>query len=108
MLRTRARSKYGAVRTEVDGISFASKKEARRYADLKLLDRAGQIADLKLQPRFPLIVNGQTVCTYVADFSYRVVGGDLVIEDAKGVQTDVFKLKRALMKACLGIEVTLS
>jgi dsDNA-binding SOS-regulon protein len=67
-------SKYGAVRTEVDGISFASKKEARRYSELKLLERAGEIADLQLQPRFPLTVNGVRVCTYVADFQYRDIG----------------------------------
>lgn len=103
------RSKYGAVRTVVDGVSFASKREARRYSELKLLERAGEIDELKLQPRYPLIVNGQKVCTFVADFAYRQ--GPLyqpVVEDCKGVQTDVFRIKRKLMAACLGIEVVLS
>ena len=58
--------KYNARRTVVDGISFASAKEARRYGELKLMERAGQISELKLQVRYKLV---QTV-TYVADFEY--------------------------------------
>lgn len=99
-------SKFGAVRTEVDGITFASKREATRYSALKLLQRAGQITELTLQPRFKLDVNGVHICTYVGDFQYRSVkSGRLVCEDAKGVETPVFKLKRLLMRAIHGIDV---
>ena len=100
------RSKYGAVPTVVDGVRFASKSEAKRDAELQLLQRAGEIQKLQRQPRFPLVVNGQRVATYVGDWSYsemRVVKGrpseHLVIEDRKGVQTPAFKIKFALAKA---------
>lgn len=101
-------SKYGAVRTEVDGVSFASKREARRYGELRLMERAGHIADLTLQPRYPLQVNGKLICTYVADFTYFPAGEGAfrVVEDAKGVRTDVFKIKAKLFHALYGIQVT--
>jgi hypothetical protein len=97
-------TKYGAIRTEVDGVTFASKAEARRYAELKLLERAGEIAQLELQPRYPLVVNGVKVATYVGDFRYIERGG-LVVEDTKGVRTPVYKLKAKLMLAVHGITV---
>lgn len=116
-------SKYHNEETIVDGIKFASKKEAKRYGELKLMEKAGEIrrGSIELQRRFVLnvpIVDGgiqvgeEHVCDYVADFVYigRVHGGGLVtwapiVEDAKGVRTPVFKLKKKLMKAVLGIEV---
>jgi hypothetical protein len=103
-------TKYGAIRTEVDGITFASKAEARRYAELKLMERAGAIKDLTLQPRYPIVVEGVPICTYVADFFYFAVRDDgrtwrPVIEDVKGVRTPVFKLKAKLVKALYGITV---
>lgn len=104
----RRRSKYGAVRTEVDGLSFASKKEATRYSALKLLERVGEISGLTLQPRFSLDVGGFHICTYVADFAYRDKSGAQVTEDTKGVVTDVFAIKKRLMKAVHGINVVLS
>jgi hypothetical protein len=99
-------TKYGAIRTEVDGITFASKSEARRYAELKLLERAGAIYDLTLQPRFDLSVNGVKIGTYVADF--RDVDGEtheILVEDVKGVRTPVYRLKAKLVKALYGIAV---
>ena len=107
-MRLDRRHKYGARRTVVDGHSFPSAKEARRYGDLKLLERTGLISDLTLQPRFKLVVADELICTYVADFSYVIENGERVVEDSKGVQTDVFKLKRKLMRACLGIEVLIT
>ncbi|MGD9714830.1 MAG: DUF1064 domain-containing protein [Thermomicrobiales bacterium] len=98
-------SKYKAVRTTLDGITFASKREAERYATLKLLEKAGDITKLELQPRYPLVVNDQLVGNYVADFRYRDEQGNTVVEDAKGVKTPVYKLKKKLMKAIYGIEV---
>lgn len=98
--------KYNAVRTSVDGISFASKKEARRYGELKLLERAGEIKNLRLQTRWPLWgYNGKEltssngrVLVYVSDFDY-MEGRHRIIEDAKGMKTEVYKLKRAIMEA---------
>ena len=106
-------SKYGAQRTEVDGITFASKKEARRYGELKLLERAGEIRNLELQPRFPLRVGDVLVCTYVGDFAYctrplpgALNVGEFVVEDAKGFKTPEYKLKAKLFKALNGFEIT--
>jgi hypothetical protein len=90
----------------VGGVRYASKAEAARGSALALLERAGQIANLVRQPRFPLEVNGQLVCTYVADFAYRENDQE-VIEDVKGVQTETFKIKRKLLKALHGIDVRL-
>lgn len=98
-------SKYRNVRTEVDGITFASKKEAKRYWELKLLERAGEITGLELQRRFTLEANGQKICEYVSDFDYFDRHGSQVVEDAKGVRTPVYKLKKRLMKVLLGIDV---
>lgn len=101
--------KYGNKPTEVDGIRFASKAEARRYSNLKLLERAGEISNLRLQPRYPLVVSGQLVCTYVGDFEYLDNNHDrLVTEDTKGVKTKDFVIKAKLFHALYGREVVLS
>ena len=97
-------TKYNAIRTEVDGIVFASKAEAKRYSQLKLLERAGEIKNLELQPSYDLEVNGVLICRYVADFRYMVRGGQKV-EDVKGVKTPVYKLKKKLMKAIYNINI---
>ena len=73
--------------------------EGRRYLELKLLAQQGEIENLKLQVRFPLLVNGVKVCAYVADFVYEQDGIEIV-EDRKGFQTPVFKLKKKLFEAC--------
>ncbi len=99
-----ARSKYHAIRTEVDGITFASKAEAHRYQELRLLEVAGEISDLERQVAFHLWVGDEHICKYVADFRY-VRGGETVVEDVKGVRTAAYVLKRKLMKACHGIDL---
>jgi hypothetical protein len=99
-------SKYHAIKTEVDGYIFASKREASRYSELKLLESAGEIFNLKLQPKFPIAVNKQKICTYIADFEYETKDGTIITEDVKGVKTPVYRLKKKLMKACFGIEIT--
>ena len=79
---------------------------------LKSLERAGRVKNLELQPRFIITVNGQKICTYVADFRYDKEQADgtweHIIEDAKGVETPEFKLKKKLMKAVHNIEIYLS
>lgn len=103
-----AARKYRNVPTVVDGIRFASKREAFRYCELKLLQKAGEISDLKLQPRYPLTVNGLHVCTYVADFDYQDNSTErLVTEDSKGVRTRDFINKAKLFHALYGREIVL-
>ena len=115
-VRSRARGRYPTVRpTVIDGHRFASAHEARRYTDLLLLQRAGEISELELQVPIPIVFEGRPVLVkskgypngrvlrYVADFSYREAG-ELVIEDAKGHPTDVYKIKRALL-AHMGIKI---
>lgn len=97
-------NKYRNIPTTIDGVTFASKKEARRYQELKLMQKANAITDLTLQPVFPIEVNGQKICKYLADFQYRE-NGKLVVEDAKGVLTPAYRLKKKLVKALYGIEV---
>ncbi len=93
-------SKYRAIRTEIDGIVFASKKEAARYAELKMLERSGYITQLVLQPKFPLLSNGQKIGSYIADFAYITKDSKQVIEDVKGMKTPVYRLKFKLFHAC--------
>ena len=66
--------KYNNIKTEIDGITFDSKKEANRYCELVLLKKAGAIKDLETQPKFPLYVNTNKVCSYIADFRYFDIG----------------------------------
>lgn len=102
-------NKYKNVKTIIDGIKFDSKAEARRYTELKLLEKVGEISNLKLQPKFILQHSfkheGKTVraITYVADFQYTENGKEIV-EDVKGVETAVFKIKKKMfIKAYDGI-----
>ena len=102
------RNKYHNVRTELDGRTFASIKEAKRWSELRLLEKAGEISKLQVQPRYPIKIGDTLVCTYVADFSYWEGHGDdvwQVVEDCKGYRTEVYKLKRKLMLAVWGIEI---
>ena len=92
------RSKYRAVKTEVDGITFDSKREAARYMELVLLERAGEISHLELQPKYDCVVNGHNSCTYKADFRYFDANGS-VVEDVKGMKTPVYRLKKKLVEA---------
>lgn len=101
-------SKYRAVRTQVDGITFASKKEARRYGELRLMELGGLIRRLERQPVFILAVNGEEICRYIADFRYWVEDV-CIVEDVKGMRRgaayEMFKVKKRLAEAIYGIEV---
>ncbi len=105
LVATKKAPKYGNKPAVVDGITFDSAAEARRYGELLLLVAAGDITDLKLQPRFPLLVNGEKVCEYRADFQYLDADGQLVVEDVKGVRTEGYRLKAKLMRAVHRITV---
>jgi hypothetical protein len=100
------RSKYGNQPVEYDGRRFASKRERDRYYMLKRREQAGEIIGLECQVRFKLSIGSQHICDYIADFRYGIrATGEIVIEDAKGVRTPVYRLKAKLMRACHGIEV---
>lgn len=99
-------SKYHARRTEMDGIMFDSAAEARRYGELRLMERAGLVTGLELQPCYPITVNGTRVGLYRADFRYQDSNGQQVIEDVKGVRTPVYRLKKKLVEALYDIEIT--
>lgn len=100
-------TKYGSSRTYVGDIAFASKAEAKRYGELKLMERANEIEGLELQPKYDLIVCGMMVCRYIADFRYRDRRtGEEIVEDVKGVKTREYRIKAKLMKAVHGIEIT--
>jgi uncharacterized protein DUF1064 len=102
--RGEAPSKYRNQKTEVDGEVFDSKREAERYRELRLMEKAGEISDLKRQVSFDLIVNEMLVCRYVADATY-LKDNRLVVIDVKGYATELYKLKKKLMLACRGIRV---
>lgn len=116
------RSKYGAVKTLVDGIKFDSKAEARRYYELKLLQQAGEISELELQPKFPLRVVSTTgtvlgavkalagthkdiIGTYIADFAYRDRTERRIVEDVKGFKTALYRWKKKHVQAQYGIQI---
>jgi len=95
--------KYNARKTVCDGIKFDSKKEAERYQELKLMEVSGYIEGLELQPRFTLQpkkkVNGKTIrkIEYVADFKYYSnTEKKWIVEDVKGVKTQVYKIKKKM------------
>jgi hypothetical protein len=103
-------SKYRNIKTEVDGIVFDSKAEARRYAELNLLEKNNEISDLRLQPEFDCVVNGQKICTYKADFDYWIreefsPDDKYIVEDVKGFRTQVYRLKKKLVEALHDIEI---
>ena len=99
-------SKYHNRKVVVDGIRFDSEKEAQRYAELKLLERVGEIYDLQRQVPFVVIPeqrdsNGKLLeseVKYIADFTYKEKGSlRRVVEDVKGLKTEVYKIKKKLM-----------
>lgn len=121
------RNKYGNRKTVVNGIEFDSRKEAVRYQELRLLERAGKISGLRLQEKFVLIPSlreastevyksgsqkgrrkpGKLLekeCSYIADFCYTE-SGETVVEDTKGFRTEAYKIKRKLMLERYGIRI---
>lgn len=97
------RAKYGNKVCVVDGIRFASRREARRYVELKRLGVQG----LQMQVPYALIVNGAKVGSYIADFRYRRSDGEWIVEDVKtpATSTPVYRLKKRLMLALYGVTI---
>lgn len=92
-------NKFGATPSVVDNIRFASKREAARYVQLKLLVRGKAISGLKTHPRYSLVVNGELVGHYTPDFGY-IENGKEVVEDIKGVRTTDYILRSKVFRAC--------
>ena len=113
MNRFQRYTKYGNVKTEIDGIKFDSLREARRWRELTLLERAGEISHLERQKRFKLTPtmrdrNGKVLerpSYYIADFYYKDKDGKEVVEDAKGYKTPEYVLKRKLMLCTHAIRI---
>ena len=96
------RNKYNNIKKTIDNITFDSIKESQRYLELKMLLKTKRISDLMLQPSFelqPMFIDRHSVkhraINYVADFSYYE-GGIRIIEDVKGMKTEVYKIKKKL------------
>lgn len=105
--------KYHNKKTTVDGVTYDSRREAERSIELRLMERAGEITDLRRQVRFEIIptlyVDGKVAerkTTYVADFVYTDKRtGETVVEDVKGIRTKEYTLKRKLMLEKHGIQI---
>ena len=109
------RNKFNAKKTVVEGITFHSRKESLRYSQLKLYEQGGLITDLCLQVSYELIpklvINGKTerAIKYIADFVYYdTVHKCEIVEDVKGMITDIFKIKYRLMKQIYGIDIKIT
>ncbi len=126
-MMAKRKSKYGSRKVTIDGITFDSIREGNRYKELKLLERAGVITGLQRQVKYVLIPEQREFCneiytkgknkgcfkpgkllekecSYIADFVY-VQDGAIIVEDAKGVRTDVYRIKRKLMLKEHGIRI---
>ena len=105
-------NKYFAKKTVAMGLKFDSRWEAERWGQLKSMERAGVVDQLDRQIKYELNVNGQKICSYIADFTYLLVDEDgssrFIVEDAKGVLTPEFKLKKKLMLAIHNIDILLT
>jgi hypothetical protein len=105
-------NKYGAKAMIVDGIRFDSKKEARYYGQLKLLQKlttSDRLERFERQVRYPIRLRGEIITTYIVDFIEHYADGRTVYTDVKGMKFgaayQLFTLKKKLMKAVYGIEI---
>lgn len=99
-------NKYRNKITVVDGIRFSSKREAKRYSELLLLFRAGEIIEFTRQVPYPVASAGKKTKRYIADFVVLWKNGKQTVEDVKGVKTQLYELKKLLMLEKYGIEIT--
>ena len=101
-------NKYKAIKTTIDGINFASKKEAEHYADLKKRLNKREITDLMIQPIFPIEINGVKICRVILDFKYWDVKLKCwMYIDVKGMYTAISRLKHKMCEAQHRILVTI-
>ncbi len=96
-------NKFKAQPVGIDGLKFASQKEARRWSELRVLESAGHISRLHPHPVYRLEVNGILVGKYTADFAYMTSDGEAIVEDVKGgraTKTEAYSLRKRLFEAC--------
>lgn len=102
--------RYRSSPVTTDGIRFASRIEERRYTELRLMERAGEIFDLACHPKFEVVINGQHYCTYTADFAYLDKTQKIeIIEEVKSKATRTepsYRLRRKAAELFHGITVT--
>lgn len=111
--------KYRSIPVTYDGITFDSKREGARYLQLKQLERSGVIRGLTLQPEFPIVIDGRPLrirttrsigkpIKAIMDFQYvECSTGQTIIEDAKGIDNPLSRLKRALVEHLYGVKINL-
>ena len=103
------RNKYGAVKVSLDGYTFDSKREAAYYAELKIRQRAGEIGDIAVHPRYMIVSNGFEITTYTADFAFNdLKTGRRHVVDVKSPITAAkrdFKLVAKLFRAQFGFDL---
>lgn len=103
--------KYHAVKTTINGITFDSRKEAKRYQELKLLEHAGVIKELQLQVPFVLFEKSEygRKIKYIADFTYWELNKsnvwEYVVEDVKGMKTPLYRLKKRILGELYGVKI---
>lgn len=104
------KGKYNAKGEHVDGHWFASGAEAKRYLQLVAMAEQEKISRLELQPSYQIMVKGKHIANYRADFRYAVLTdsgsiGGIVVEDVKGMVTDVYTMKKKLVEALYELEI---
>jgi Protein of unknown function (DUF1064) len=110
-LKPKKVSKYRNEKGKVDGLKFDSLKEKKRYGQLKMREKAGEIRALRMQHSFPIVVNGVKICEYRSDFDYSEIGAGQdgmdkwIVEDCKGFKTPAYIMKKKLLRAVWGIEI---
>ena len=115
-VNSKRRNKYHAKRVFEDGIMFDSKWEHKRYRELRLLQRAGEITELEVHPSYPIVWPESEmvpfrdefkICTVILDFKYVDGNGKVIVEDTKGMRTALSNLKLKLVEVAHGIKVDL-
>jgi len=98
-------NKYRNIKTEIDGIVFDSKKEAAKYCELKMRVKCEDLIKFERQVPFIIMVNNTKICTYYADFVTYSKAGIREVLDVKGVKTQIYRLKKKLIKALYNIDI---
>ena len=102
-------SKYGNIKTEYNGNSYMSKREANYAQQLDLLkkakNKADQVVSYEVQVPYQIEINGKKICKYLADFRVLYADGRIEIVDVKGYRTAMYRLKKKLVEATYGIEI---
>jgi len=106
MIKAWKQSKYHAIRTQnADGTWSDSLREARFDAQIMLLQHDPKTARVVRKEKFPIVVNGEKICTFVSDWFVEKKTGEKIVYDAKGVKTPIYKLKKKLVKALYGLDI---